>query len=273
MPGFVEIIRENIQHRGSEDSLYLLFSGNKLLCSDQGSVLVHKHGSLGLHSELVDTAVYVGQWSGMPLFTARVVNGNDAGPELPLRELAAQDEALFAVAGRALQLLRWRDDHCFCGRCGSLNTAHATETAMQCTNCGLSYYPRLMPCVMALIVEGDRCLLAQHSARSQWWTALAGFVEAGENAEQCLAREIAEEVGLQATSWRYSHSQAWPFPGQLMLGFFVECQPADLILDAEEIAAARWFERDRLPDIPPAYTISGQLIREFVARGKSVLKN
>ena len=69
-----------------------------------------------------------------------------------------------------------------------------------------------------------RCLLARNA---QWperrVSILAGFVEAGESAEQAVAREVHEETGVDGQgAVRYLGSQPWPMPQSLMLGFRAE---------------------------------------------------
>ena len=63
-----------------------------------------------------------------------------------------------------------------------------------------------------------------------------------------MLREVAEEVGVRARSrCAYAGSQAWPFPGSLMLGFHAVADPAQPIrVDPEEIDEARWFTRDEI---------------------------
>ena len=79
-----------------------------------------------------------------------------------------------------------------------------------------------------------------------------------------LQREVHEEVGVQITNMRYFQSQSWPFPNQLMLGFFAEYAGGDIVCDLTEIADAQWFHASALPLIPPKSSISGQLIQHFV---------
>ena len=50
------------------------------------------------------------------------------------------------------------------------------------------------------------------------YSTLAGFIEAGESAEQALIREVLEEVNVEVSQIEYYSSQSWPFPSQLMLG-------------------------------------------------------
>ena len=56
----------------------------------------------------------------------------------------------------------------------------------------------------------------------------------------------------------------WPFPNQLMLGYFAEYAGGDIVCDQVEIADARWFNVNDLPMIPPVSSISGQLIQHFI---------
>lgn len=179
--------------------------------------------------------------------------------------LGGVDEQLFSLAGRALQVVNWDRDHRFCGRCGAATEYHSRDRARVCSSCELAVYPRISPCVIMLVTRGDQCLLARHARGGyQRYTALAGFIEPGENTEQALAREVHEEVGLQVAECRYIGSQSWPFPGQLMLGYLAEWGGGELRLDPEEIAEARWFHRGALPeDLPPPQTLSRQLIEAF----------
>jgi NAD+ diphosphatase len=179
--------------------------------------------------------------------------------------LNSLDEEQFLLAGRALQVVQWHLDHQFCGRCGRPTVSNDDDRAKVCYACELSFYPRLSPCAIVLVTRGDECLLAHHARSKQSiYTALAGFVEAGERVEDTIHREIFEEVGVRVHSPRYFHSQPWPFPHQLMLGFHVEYASGDIQIDDKEILDARWWRYDQLPQVPPIATLAGQLIAHFV---------
>lgn len=184
-------------------------------------------------------------------------------------------ESEFQTAGRALQVLRWHFDHQFCGRCGGPTTQHLNDLAKRCVVCELDFYPRLSPCIITLVTRDDECLLAWHTrSKEEKYSCLAGFIEIGESPEQTLTREVMEEVGIRVNNIRYLESQPWPFPGQLMLGYFADYAEGDIRIDQDEIKAAKWFKYDQLPKVPPVTTISGRLINEFVkARHKNKLIN
>jgi NAD+ diphosphatase len=108
-------------------------------------------------------------------------------------------------------------------------------------------------------------LLARNANFPQpMYSTLAGFIEAGETAEQTLQREVREEVGLEIANLRYFQSQSWPFPNQLMLGFFAEYAGGEIVCDLTEIADAQWYHYSDLPMIPPESSISGQLIQHHI---------
>lgn len=175
------------------------------------------------------------------------------------------EEPLFAAWGRAAQLLHWNTSNKYCGNCGTVTILHDTDPARFCPQCSKLLYPAISPCIIVLIHRGEEILLARSPRfRRSMFSTLAGFVEPGESAEQTLHREIYEEVRVKVKNVRYFSSQFWPFPGQLMLGFFAEYKEGSIRVDGEEISDADWFHCNDLPEIPISETIAGQLIRSYV---------
>ncbi|MCW5627168.1 MAG: NAD(+) diphosphatase, partial [Burkholderiales bacterium] len=134
-----------------------------------------------------------------------------------------------------------------------------------CPKCGQTHYPRLAPVAMALIRRGDELLLARspHFPPGMF-SALAGFVEPGESLEECLHREVLEEVGVRVTNLRYFESQPWPFPHSLMVAFHCDWVDGTIVPQAGEIEAADWFPIDRLPMLPNRLSIARRLIDHAV---------
>jgi len=175
------------------------------------------------------------------------------------------DDRHFALAGRALQLVDWDRTHEFCGRCGTPTVPHREERVRTCPACKLSAYPRVAPAVMALIRRKRQILLGRspHFPPGMY-SALAGFVEPGESLEQCLAREVAEEVGVQIRNSRYFASQSWPFPHSLMIAFVCDYAGGEIRPQAGEIEAANWFDVLQLPKLPSKISIARRLIDAVV---------
>lgn len=177
------------------------------------------------------------------------------------------DDDLFALAGRAVQIVEWGRNHRFCGRCGAPTEAIPGERARKCPDCGLITYPRLSPAVIIQITKGDKILLARNASfPGAFYSVIAGFVEPGESLETTVRREIREEVGLAVTDITYFGSQPWPFPNSLMLGFTAKWAAGEIAIDPRELADARWFGVDELPQIPPSISIARRLIDDFVNR-------
>jgi NAD+ diphosphatase len=172
----------------------------------------------------------------------------------------AADE--YALAGRALQLVEWDRTHQFCGRCGSRTEMRSDERSRQCPACGLVVYPRLAPAVMALVRRAPDEILLARSPRFPpgMYSALAGFVEPGETLEQCLHREVLEEVGVRVANLRYFASQPWPFPHSLMIAFTCDWAGGEIRADELEIEDAKWFRITGLPQLPQPISIARRLI-------------
>ena len=117
--------------------------------------------------------------------------------------------------------------------------------------------------MMALVWRPGALLLARSPHYpAGMYSALAGFVEAGESLEDCVHREVAEEVGLQVQGLRYFGSQSWPFPHSLMVAYTARYAGGEIVPQADEIEDAQWFALDALPAIPPRFSIAGHLIRD-----------
>jgi len=119
-----------------------------------------------------------------------------------------------------------------------------------------------------MVVEREDRLLLAHSTRfpSAFYSALAGFVEPGETLEQAVAREVMEEVGIEIEDLHYFGSQSWPFPSQLMVGFFASYSAGEIRLQEDEITDARWFSPGELPELPGPHSIARRLIEDFLRR-------
>jgi len=182
-----------------------------------------------------------------------------------LAELPAAEAAVLACA-RAL--LVWRARHRHCGVCGAPTAPRQAGHCLRCTSseCGAEFFPRLDPAVIVLVSDGERVLLGRQAT---WptgrYSALAGFVEAGESLEDAVAREASEETGVQVRDIRYFGSQPWPFPSSLMLGFHAHASAATPLRLDGELEDARWFSAAELAAgasriLSPPYSIARRLI-------------
>ncbi len=235
---------------------------------DGETILLESLEPLGLAASTAG-AFHLGTLEERPVF---VVAPAEAPADARFVSLRA---ALMTVGREGLDLLalaaerlRFERTHVFCGRCGARTVDKPGERAKSCPVCELHVYPPVSPAIIVLVHDGRRMLLARRK-KMQFFALVAGFVESGESLEQCLAREVREEIGVEVTDLRYFGSQPWPFPHQIMIGFYARWVGGEVRPDGVEIDEARWFEADALPPLPPAVSIARAMIDAFVAQEKS----
>ncbi|MEN2980635.1 NAD(+) diphosphatase [Tistrella bauzanensis] len=244
---------------------------------------------------LDDPPVYLGDVDGRPLFAVDITRVEDlAGllggltPDDPAMDIAAaapvdlrqaastldDQQAALVAYGRAMA--HWHRRHRFCGVCGAPTEARQGGHVRRCTSetCGTEHFPRTDPAVIMLAVKDDWCVLGrQPRFPAGMYSTLAGFLEPGESLEECVRREMMEEVGLRIGRVSYRHSQPWPFPASLMVGFRAEVlEGGPLDIDHHELEDALWVHRDELRDpelspvtLPHRISIARRLIDEWMA--------
>ncbi|MGL4306922.1 MAG: NAD(+) diphosphatase, partial [Mycobacteriaceae bacterium] len=179
---------------------------------DNGRLVFDEAVSLGTGP--VEDAVFLGRGAdGVHVWAVRDNSIDVSVADLRLAGDLLDDVGAGLLAS-AVALLNWHDQARFSPVDGSLTKSAKGGWVRVNTVTGHEEFPRTDPAVICLVHDGaDRVLLA----RAPMWpprrfSLLAGFVEAGESLEACVAREIAEEVGLVVQDIQYLGSQPWPFP-------------------------------------------------------------
>lgn len=250
------------------------FSGSVLLLSQQGEQFTLPfQQSPPVEAEAVTYCREIGQYNGHPCLLIEIPDEStpDGLERISLREAyGCLGEDLWAMAGKASQILRWRKDHQFCGRCGAEMHEETQELLCRCPQCDFVTYPRISPAVIMSVVHEDRILLgrAPHFP-PKMYSVLAGFVEPGETLEQAVEREVWEETAVRIRDIRYFGSQPWPFPHSLMVGFQSHYHQGELKVDTKELEDAAWFTADNLPRLPTPISISRRLIDQFLHEQRS----
>lgn len=173
-------------------------------------------------------------------------------------------ELAFAAA-TAYHLYQWYRDNRFCGRCGQKLEHDHVERMMRCRACGNMIFPKIAPAVIVGVINGNKILLTKYNGRVyKKYALIAGFTEIGETAEETVAREVMEEVGLKVKNIRYYKSQPWGTDCNLLLGFFCDLDGDDTVtIDEDELSTAEWFEREEMPVDDDGFSLTREMMGVF----------
>ena len=257
------------------DWVFCMQGGSILIARDQNDVL-----TVPLFEQVEQWSAHWNHWSEQPfryIFTFQGtrcflwmgVGGEPADPAFAyepastLRQVTSKNICFAAMT--AWHLYCWYRDSRFCGRCGTATVHDGKERMMKCPDCGNMIFPRINPAMIIGLIDGDRLMLSKYAGRNfTRYGLLAGFQEIGETCEECVAREVMEEVGLKVKNIRYYKSQPWGIAGNVSVGFFCDLDGDDKVtLDETELASAEWFYRDALPAEDDGISLTREMIRIF----------
>ena len=250
-------------------ALWFIFDKGRLLTKFKSdSCSIPDTSDLAKCKSAIIRKQYLGNLDDRHCFAAEFTGNPVPDTELAFNDLRGLfgklEEDLIWIAGRANQLIYWHLTHRYCGKCGHETLDKVDERAKLCPRCQHVNYPRLSPAVIVAIIKNNRILLARNRRfKMPFYSVLAGFVEPGESLEECVRREIKEEVGITVKNVRYFGSQPWPFPDSLMIAFVADYAAGEIVVDQSEIIEAAWFSKKNLPKIPPKISIARQLIDWF----------
>lgn len=196
--------------------------------------------------------------------TKVIIDGEER--EVGLREAwNFMTEEEWKQEARKAELDHFFSTHRFCGTCGAAMQP-STDISLKCPACGREDFPSLSPAILVLIKRGEEVLLVHaRSFTRPVYALVAGFVETGENLEECVRREIREETSLEVSNIRYFGSQSWPFPSQLMIAFTADYAGGELRFADGELSAGGWFSRRNPPALPTLPSLSRQLIDAWIS--------
>jgi len=183
-----------------------------------------------------------------------------------------------SILAYARAMIYWHSRNQFCGVCGNPTKTSKCGHQRDCTNqeCDSSHFPRTDSAVIMLVHDFDRVLLGRQNFWPEgMYSLLAGYVEPGETIEHAVAREVYEESGIIVKNIKYLHSQPWPFPSSLMLGFTAEASTEKINHNFYEIEDVQWFTRDEILDfksqgkfLPRELSISRRIINDWIRLNK-----
>ena len=177
---------------------------------------------------------------------------------------------MFALAGRAVQIMDWDRSHQFCGALRHADRVEAERAGAP--------VPELRADPLSAHRAGGHGAgaqrrpaparaLAAFPARHAQRAGRASSSPARASSNACM-REVREEVGIEVTNLRYFSSQPGRFPHSLMIAFNCDYAGGEITPDPSEIEAAGWFDLDHLPVLPNKISIARRLIDATIARSE-----
>ena len=133
----------------------------------------------------------------------------------------------------------------YCMQCGARLRMKDHETEGRpvpwCDACGEYRFPVFNAAVSMVVFSPDRgrILLIQQYGKP-FYILPAGYINKGEDAEDAVRRELAEELGLAVRALRFNRSRYFPPSNTLLLNFDVTVEDAPPAPNWE-VDAWRWF--------------------------------
>ncbi len=184
-----------------------------------------------------------------------------------VRNMDRWEQFQIFAAFTGVHLAGWYRANRFCGSCGGKTEPYTLERAMCCKDCGRVIYPRINPAVIVGVTNGDKLLLtyyARNRGVQKIPALIAGFTEIGETFEECVAREVMEEVGLKVKNIRYYKSQPWGLADDILAGYYCDVDGDDTIrIDENELRKAEWVSRKDITGQPRPGSMTHEMMVWF----------
>ena len=254
--------------RSLEPGYWVIIQDNKTILQSGKTGPNLAFGALPGWLETAEVPIPIGSWHGRPLRLFSIDTKCAIRPPFIAEALNAAvqtiDDATLGISGLARQIIHWEQQSRFCSLCGGRTGPFLHEWGRQCSVCNTKQFPQISPCSIVLVRRDAEVLLVRNA---EWpagrYSLAAGFVTIGESLEDCAAREVREETGIDIAEITYVGSQSWPFPSQIMAGFVAEYAGGELTVDHDELEDARWFSISDLPALPPTRSIARRIIDTF----------
>lgn len=143
----------------------------------------------------------------------------------------------------------------FCPFCGKPELEASSIKSFECNACGFTFFNNCAAAAMAVIENPEGSLLVTIRNREpyKWCLDLpGGFAEPGESIEQCLKREIKEELDLDITHLSYLCSSPNTYPYKTVIypitdiAFICQVKTFSTICARDDISGYRFIPENEL---------------------------
>ena len=272
--------------KNTDKKYCFIFYQRELLLINNQVPLIKDFNEISINEDDFKNCLYIGEYHSKDCFAVELdedfnkekyLESDENYEFFDLYFVFDIDEESYLIAGRAIQIIDWENNHQYCGRCGTKTvTSDVERGAKVCPKCGFTSFTRICPAIITSIIKKDyddldaegkptnKVLMARHSYHKYpRYALIAGFLEAGETVEEAVQREVREEVGIEVEDIEYFGSQSWPFPNSLMIGCICKYKSGEIKVDENEIVKAKWFKKEEIEQPPSDISIFARLIKNF----------
>ena len=150
----------------------------------------------------------------------------------------------------------------YCPVC-TLEMAPGRNNYNTCTSatCGYVQYQNPTPVVAAVIEYGDKHVLLGHNRAwpQRWFGLITGFLERIEHPDECIIREVKEEVGLDAVIQSFIGFYTFKRMNQIIMAYHLKAS-GDIILE-DELDEVKIVAFDKIKTWP---TGTGLALKDFL---------
>ncbi len=149
------------------EKIFLVVKDEELLIDNVSQNLALLDNEQYKWSEMtVKTEHFIGYLDNNSLYALELEDESSLVVETSLRPfrtlLGIIPDIYFGICSRSIQLIEWNNKSKYCGVCGSETSLHTIEKAMLCKDCNNLIYPRISPCIIVLVTDKEKLLLAHN---------------------------------------------------------------------------------------------------------------
>lgn len=155
----------------------------------------------------------------------------------------------------------------FCPKCSStliLKSLGDDKDIPFCESCNVPYFPFSTPAIITLVINPkNQIALIKQSYVSENYIVVAGYLQPEESLENCVKREVEEELGLKVSSVKYMNSYPYPKKNMLMIGFVSYVNSINFNISTE-VDKAKWFSLEEALDKLKDARIALHLLNDYL---------
>jgi NAD+ diphosphatase len=162
----------------------------------------------------------------------------------------------------------------YCTRCGSNKITIENPTMYVCQSCELEVYLNPKPTTNIIFYQDKKVLIAQRARDPEagYWGLPGGFMENGENLEECIKREVFEEIGIESKNPKYFcsiYSPKYEYKNENYPNICaIMCEPItdeqfNLIKPDDDVSSVKLITREEIDELAFCFEINLLLKRFF----------